>query len=631
MSTDNKLGKRRVKAAIAEAKPASIAPSSSNVVEWHGLGRFFKVDADGIWRDTEKNPIWVCGPMRLLAETRSSDGNGWGLLVEFRDSDGKQKQLVIPRRALAGDGAMVREMLADGGLRLGVSPPARQALLELLGQARSPTRATAVPRVGWHRVGGKLVFALPGHAIGAGDEGVFIEQETRAPNAFAQHGELADWKAKVGQLCIGNSRLALGVAAAFAAPLLYLVGAEGGGVHFRGSSRTGKTSALLMACSVWGGEAGAGAAGYLRSWKTTANALEGTAAGHSDALLPLDEIGLVDSREVGEVAYTLMGGRGKIRASRSGMVRPELRWRVLVLSTGELGVIEKNAEAGKQTRAGQLIRLIEVNADAGAGHGLFEQLHGHASGAAFSDHIRAVTSVHFGTAAMAWLEWLARRLAVDEVGFQAELMRRRDALARQLLPPGATGQVTSVASLFAVIALAGELAVEAGILDWPDDEAADAARHCFEAWIGERGTVGAQEDQQAETQLRRFIQLHGPGRFQLWGKAPDEVQDDADARPDQPPHERFRTVNRAGFRRWEPVQEGEGTRWRWVYYATSTGMNEALAGLQFRQSVASLTERGFLVGDQNGRSSQSLRPTGEPKQRLYVIADKLFSEEELDL
>jgi hypothetical protein len=42
--------------------------------------------------------------------------------------------------------------------------------------------------------------------------------------------------------------------------------AEGGGVHFKGASSTGKSTALHVAGSVWGG---GDTNGYIRSWRST--------------------------------------------------------------------------------------------------------------------------------------------------------------------------------------------------------------------------------------------------------------------------------------------------------------------------------------------------------------------------
>jgi putative DNA primase/helicase len=82
------------------------------------------------------------------------------------------------------------------------------------------------------------------------------------------------WKASVSARCVGNSRLVLAVATAFAAPLLRLVGAQGGGWHFVGASSSGKTTAIEIAASVLGFPSASGTTrGYVRSWDATKNGL----------------------------------------------------------------------------------------------------------------------------------------------------------------------------------------------------------------------------------------------------------------------------------------------------------------------------------------------------------------------
>src|SRR5690606_18906148 len=83
--------------------------------------------------------------------------------------------------------------------------------------------------------------------------------------------------------------------AAGARPLLILRGSETCGFHFVGDSSLGKSTLLKVAASVYGAPAH-----YPRTWRATDNALEATAAAHSDCLLLLDEVGQMEPRIVGE-------------------------------------------------------------------------------------------------------------------------------------------------------------------------------------------------------------------------------------------------------------------------------------------------------------------------------------------
>ena len=79
---------------------------------------------------------------------------------------------------------------------------------------------------------------------------------------------------------------------AFTGPLLRLTGGERGGIHFRGRSSEGKSTAQIVAGSVLGG----GPKGFARSWNNTINGLEASTAQHNDSLLILDELKEVDPR-----------------------------------------------------------------------------------------------------------------------------------------------------------------------------------------------------------------------------------------------------------------------------------------------------------------------------------------------
>ncbi|WP_242441293.1 DUF927 domain-containing protein [Stenotrophomonas maltophilia] len=163
-----------------------------------------------------------------------------------------------------------------------------------------------------------------------------------SPYHYAAVGSLDDWRRDVARRCQDNSRLVLAVSAMFAGPLLHFTGATGGGFHLVGGSSSGKSTALRVAASV------VGPPEYAREWRSTANGLEGVAVLHNDATLILDELAQIDPKQAGDAAYLLANGKGKSRANRAGEARAAARWRVLILSAGEVGLAQHMAEVGKQ-------------------------------------------------------------------------------------------------------------------------------------------------------------------------------------------------------------------------------------------------------------------------------------------
>ena len=236
------------------------------------------------------------------------------------------------------------------------------------------------------------------------------------------------------------------------------------------------------------------------------------------------------------LAYMLGNEAGKARMRRDATARETLTWRTLFLSTGEVGLLAKLIEIGRRPRAGQSMRLLEIPADAGAGLGCFEKLHGQVGGDALARHLKLASDQHKGHAARAFVEQVAAEFA--EVGEAVTDFRKRWIAAN--VPAGADGQALRAAGRFGLIAAAGELARGWGVLPWPEGEAERAASTCFEAWLATRGGTEPQEIIEGLAQVRQFIEEHGNDRFErAW-----EVRYDAGGR--EIPE---RVARRAGFRR----------------------------------------------------------------------------------
>jgi putative DNA primase/helicase len=552
---------------------------------------------------------WFCSTLEVVADTRTEEGREWGRLLRIVDRDRRVKEWAMPMELLAGDGVDYRRELLSLGLVLAPSKPARDALHEYISTARPGARARCVDRTGWH---GK-VFVTFDRTIGRNDdaERIAFQAGGTPDHAFRQQGTLAGWQQTVARYAAGNSRLALAISAAFAAPLLAPSSAESGGFHFRGASSTGKSTALVVAGSAWGG---GGIGGFLRSWRSTSNGTEGIAAKHCDALLCLDEIGQVAAHEAGQIAYMLANGVGKTRANRLGQARAAAEWRVLFLSSGEVSLAEKIAEDGPGRRvvAGQEVRIVDLPADAGAGMGTFETLHGFASADALARHLKEAASEHYGVAAPAFLDKVTK--AFDDI---APMVRGYvDAFRTEHCPAGADGQVSRVAGRFGLVAAGGELATKLGILPWAAGEATSAAGRCFSDWIAARGGIGSAEEMRVIEHLRHFIVAHGSSRFQWVDLSAASPREKAELSVHA---ENIRVPNCVGYR----ITERDGTveyvippeNWRQDVWA---GLDSSFAThvlLKHRR-----LERG---GDGKPQVKRRLPGTGNSTRCYVVKADIL--------
>ena len=475
----------------------------------------FALRESGVWflgRDREGNerrPQWLCAPLSVAARTRADDANGWGLLLQFSDPDANPKTWAMPAALLSGEGAEWAGRLRDMGLRMAPGTGARNLIAQYIDTRNPPERVTCTDRVGWH--GG--VYVLPSGCIGTAEGRRYVFQsEAGMEDTFRRHGELAQWRDNVAALAADNSRLVFAVCCAFGGPALRLAGMESGGFHFRGTSSMGKTTALKVAASVWGRPS------YMQRWRTTDNALEATAVQHCDSLLILDEFGQLDPRVAGECAYMLANDQEKGRATRGGLSRKRRTWRLLFLSSGELGLAEHMAEAGKRTQAGMEVRMVDVPLDAGAGMGGIENTHGHGGAAQLVDAITEAAARHYGSAGRAWLEWACAHHAELPELLQGLTDRHRT----HLVPEAASEQVRRVGSRFALVAAAGELATQAGITGWPPGHALWAVGQCFDAWLCARGHLDNGEDAAMLRQVRAWLEKNGDALLTWTHRALDD-------------------------------------------------------------------------------------------------------------
>jgi putative DNA primase/helicase len=360
-----------------------------------------------------------------------------------------------------------------------------------------------VKQAGWYN----MAFVLPNRTIGdSANERIMLESNADAAR-YGVKGALQDWIGIVALMCEGNTRLVFACCVAFAGPLNDLLKGEGGGFHFVGPSSVGKSTLLTVAGSIYGG---GGRLGFAHTWRGTDNGLESIARAHSGTLLALDEMGEADSRSIGSTVYMLINGMGKARATRNAELKNQPSWRSMVLSSGELGLEDKIAEGGRQARAGQMIRVIDVPADAGKGYGTYDDTKG-MKPAEFSEKLKDGALRIYGTAGVAFIEGLASDPAAVEKAARLRILE----ITRKLLEniSLSDGQAHRVAARFALVAVAGELARVILDLPWAEDEAERAAAACFHAWRQTRGGEGSGEYVAAMKALRATIHSHGESRF----------------------------------------------------------------------------------------------------------------------
>jgi uncharacterized protein (DUF927 family) len=548
----------------------------------------------------DKEFMWIASLLEVLGETRDHQNEGWGVVIQTTDGDGVTHRLVLSSTLFAGDDSEVRKALLDAGCKLSPNRKGRELVSRYLQTAQPVRRYRCVTKLGWS--GDKFILPKDGPELPQ-SEAVLYQPSYPMELYLNVQGTLDQWRQNVASLCSGNSRLILAISAAFAGPLLAPLGMEGGGVHFFGSSSLGKTTALFVAGSVLGG---GGKDGYVRSWKTTLNALESTCEAHNDLTLLLDEIGLASQYDVINCAYTIATGQGKARQTRTSQPRSLSTWRLMLLSTGERTLEEIAATVNQQVPGGAIVRLFPVPADAGCGLGLFESVHSAGSAKDFAIQMRGASLKYYGTPLRAFLERLTR----DPASVESRWPSFRDGFRSEYLPEKAGEEVGRVAERFALIAYAGTLATEWGITGWKEDEADRAVGVCFAAGLRHRGTLGASDVERGIQQLKGLLERYGSSKTERFVSAhEDSLQIAAD-----------RIQERYGFRKDGPRDSTE-------YLILPQVFKDVLCkGFDAEAIAKELARRGHLRCDGRHYTVKHTVP-GMGRPRLYTINSSLLSEE----
>ncbi|NCC05007.1 MAG: DUF927 domain-containing protein [Proteobacteria bacterium] len=518
-------------------------------------------------------------PIEIVGRTRDTESREWGLLLRWRDPDHVQHEWAMPISAIYERGASWLTELASRGWTAEPGPKQRAMITAMFAKAAPAQRVRCVSAVGWHRG----CFVMPDAVYGPQGAEPIVLQSCRAANPYQQTGTLAGWQDTIGKWSVGNSRLTLALCVALSGPLLDKVGMGPGGMNLFGGSSSGKTTCLLAGLSVWGGP------DSKSSWNSTANGMEGALELHNDAFYTLDEMSEAPGKSISEMVYMLGNGAGKSRANRDGSARRVRKWRCSILSTGEIRVEDKLKAEGQQIRAGHGVRLLELPADAGAGLGCWQNLHGYASGAAFAQAVESAAKEHYGRAGRAFVQGLIDR--EQDLTIATDL----DAFTKAWTPERASGQVVRCIRRFALYAVAGELAATWALVPWASGEATDAIKQCLDAWLLARGTTGDMEQDQAVKLVLAYLSRYGQSRFE-----------------DLTTINLGRILDRSGWKR----ETAEG-KTQFVFLPDQ--LAAILPGLNLKSSVKNLDRAGLLRKNDAGHLTQQISLPEIGRSRCYVI------------
>ena len=294
-------------------------------------------------------------------------------------------------------------------------------------------------------------------------------------------------------------------------------------------------------------------------------------------------------------------------------------------------------DSGQRVYGGLESRCVDIQIDNHA-HGVFDELHGFADGAAFADELKRVSGLYYGTAGRAFVLRLMERYTPATIrDFVADI--RKDFELQ--IPPNSDSAIHRAAKRFAIVAAGGELGIQLGILPWQKWDAMNAAFEMFEAWIKGRGGIGNRDRMEVLKQIRHYLLTHEEDQFTRncpkcqGGGKPGLVKLGFNRTTDEPEYvtcsacngtavQLTKTINKCGWvKRW---RQADGDTVKLFHIYPEAFEREISKGHDTRTVLELLKERKILLADgKRGPFKTKARPLheyGAPSESaidVYVV------------
>jgi uncharacterized protein (DUF927 family) len=556
----------------------------------------------------------LCGYLKPTHKIRNTD-NSRGMLIKFKDLEHREQEVFLKRTDWLGEKGAV-EVLQDQGLQLnGLKQKDIDPINEYLNNFKPEFEAVGVDKVGWQGDENEI-YILPflddqrNHYKNKKEDAKSTEYILQLRNGttreLKKRGSLEEWKRTVGEVCRGNHLHSFALFTSFVPPALRILGEEGSFWLLVGASSIGKSTLLKLPMFAWGGQ-------ELDSFNSTVNGLEGLFKSANDGVLFLDEIGEIGAEDLSKAIYMGANGVAKARLDKKAEARKIIRFRMYALCTGEIGVQDKLAEKKIQGKAGQFIRMPEMDADRGKGFNTFDVL-----------NINPDTGVQFenGKAQAEYLEKHAKKncgVVIDEflkriVGnegigiekYKEALLIRKEKWLKQKLTNNTGVEVARMAKRYSTTFASGALASFLGIVPHTVEEVQACVDVMFQNWLERRGGDTPHEFKSMENDMFALFVEGQNLYFQNSHPKEGEIH--------KLPNEK------AGYF----FMEDGVIKEFWAYAKTFD--KKIIKGRDKKAFLPLLVKNGYLTKDKKNYT-QVRRAQGSTSQRFYIIPASAFNGE----
>jgi putative DNA primase/helicase len=315
-----------------------------------------------------------------------------------------------------------------------------------------------------------------------------------------------------------------------------------------------------------------------------------------DCLMALDESHSCDAKNFDRVIYNIFGGQGKTALNANRQLKEQRKWRIIIVSSGEISAFQMVEGSGGKSKAGQQVRMLDIPITCDI-----------VKDAASADALKLACSRYYGTAGIAFVQSLMDKFKT------ADQMQKQigEAIEAEFLklPKTDAPEKSRAMKHFALVKVAGIMAVKLIGLPLTTSEVSDSVDTVANAWLNNSSLLPDVE--RGIVSVRDFIQKHSDSRFK---KVNDETQTD----------ERLQVNLLAGF--WD-IQNR-------IYYFTPAAFREACGDSDMREVARELKKREMLHTNETDRLNIQFQPKIKmdndiekllTRQRCYAVKASIHS------
>ncbi len=309
----------------------------------------------------------LCRYIGIVGQVKDIDRGDWYCELEYLNPEDEMQTVLV------NPSLKERELLNLASKGADISSVNVRLIIEYLSKQKEEITNVryAYSHLGWNTsADGNLLFNNQEFPLFKYDSLIGTHGENKEVSDYfgkldlKSKGSMEDWSKFMKNYISDYPNLQLAVILGASAPILRLIMEVGDIenliVHICGKSSSGKTTALMLAMSLWGNPSGSNS--LIRQFNTTKNALLKQLTNESYQGFPCayDEVGMgiQNFRDLTGLIYQLSAGTDKSRCSKNLDLQESKTFKTVILTTGEIRLTDymNGNELGSS-----VIRIIECN------------------------------------------------------------------------------------------------------------------------------------------------------------------------------------------------------------------------------------------------------------------------------